>query len=441
MVYRGKPSKACLQCRKRRLRDESHAAKARTLAKTSKLQVPATVAISLKARANSAFFTYYVSGFSQSYDVLEPLLLESSANSILRKTVDAVSLAFFSTRFCSSQGMRNARAEYISALSLLNATLQTAGGATSDSALVSIILLDLFEKITDLRPRSTGSWMMHVNGALAVVKIRGLPQLESKSGLRISSRIFQNSLISCIAANAAIPLGLVELRAHLERFVNPTDPKWLMSGLCVEYANLQSVIQSESLTSAEVARLLVKLDLKFVDLEKYTSSIWDQKPSFPRQQTHLTLEDYCHVYPDHVLTQQRNGTRIIRILLNDLLRKMMPPPPISDLDTNYATAGTIDSLAEEICISATQASLGAGGSHASDIDRIRCFTLIFPLYVAGTFASSTSGVKPLVLKQLSSLSDVMGLQHAAMIADVLRKGRKIDTWSVYALLGSYAFAA
>ena len=141
--------------------------------------VPRTLTISIDDIARNAFFTHYVSGFSTTCDVIESLYAQSPADRPLPASVDAVSLAFFSFQFDNTQALRISREKYLSALTLLNKALKSSKSATSDSTLLAVLLLDLFEKITNSNPRSISSWMSHINGALALVELREGPPLQN----------------------------------------------------------------------------------------------------------------------------------------------------------------------------------------------------------------------------------------------------------------------
>ncbi|KAK0112300.1 hypothetical protein ONS96_001547 [Cadophora gregata f. sp. sojae] len=63
---------------------------------------------------------------------------------------------------------------YGSALRMTNATLQSPEDAAKYTTILSTLLLDMFEKITNMKDRHSDSWMSHVTGALALVNLQGL---------------------------------------------------------------------------------------------------------------------------------------------------------------------------------------------------------------------------------------------------------------------------
>ena len=70
-----------------------------------------------------------------------------------------------------------------------------------------------------------------------------------------------------------------------------------------------------------------------------------------------------------------------------------------------------------------------------------CYTLIFPLYTAGRCNAAPDTVRPWVIKQLHYMSEHFYVRNAEIVAQILELQKDISPWEVYAMLGSYAFAA
>ena len=392
-----------------------------------------------------------MSGFSKTYDVLEFLYKQSSTDKHLIASVDAVSLAFFSFQFDCTPASRISREKYLSALPLLNKALCTPECATSDATLLAVLLLDLFEKITNNNPRSIGSWMSHINGALALVEAREKPELQGHTGRRLSARLSINLLISCISASSPVPPTLVKLRSDLEPFLNKEDPKWQLSGLSVKYANLKGAIQDGCLLSSEIIARATKLDHEFESLAKHMPPTWLYGTTFLDQVSERVLEQRYDTYTDHFIAQAWNVLRVTRMLLNDTMRTYYISLNTDSLDSAHAAGdsasatGYIDSAAKEICASVPQLigyenSTSRNKTHCTT-QKLKCYTLLFPLYVAGLYASSVTQIKPWIIKQLRFMSDELGIRNAKVVAEMLERGRGTCPWDVYAMLGSYAFAA
>ncbi len=387
----------------------------------------------------------------RTYDVLESLYQRSPTDKPLTASVDAVSLAFFSFQYDCTQASQISRQKYLSALPLLNKALQVRESATSDSTLLAVLLLDLYEKITNNNPRSITSWMSHINGALALVDLRKEPLLQNYTGLRLSARLSTNLLISCVAANCPVPPALVKLRADLEPFLNKDDPKWRISGLTVKYANLKGAIQDGCLPSSIIITRATELDSEFMLLGNHMPSAWLYSTTCLEESSERVFEQRYDTYPDHVVTQGWNVLRVMRILLNDMIRSVHASRDTkSSQKTSLSRSasimtGHIDVLAKEICASAPQFT-GKDSTtprHKANrtTQRLRSYALLFPLYVAGLYASSATQVKPWIIRQLRFMANDMGIRNAGVVAQILERNERTCPWDVYAVLGSYAFAA
>ena len=139
----------------------------------------------------------------------------------------------------------------------------------------------------------------------------------------------------------------------------------------------------------------------------------------------------------------------MRILLNDIIRTAC----VETLATNvayedcFATSGmadearkVIDDLAKDICATAPQYTLRCSLDDDPTL-RLCCYTLLFPLYVAALYASPATNITPWVVRQLRFLAKDFDMKNASVVAELLEGEEKTGIWDVYAILGSYAFAA
>ena len=416
------------------------------------MSLPSTLTTSIDVRARNAFFSHYISGFFVTYDVLGSLYEKAPSGGYLTVSVDAISLAFFAFQYGSSQASKNARSKYLDALPLLNEALKTPETATHDSTLQAVLLLDLFEKITDNNPRSTDSWMSHVNGALALVKMRDSYYFSTYTGLRLSIRLTTNLLISCLAANTPVPTSLNKLRSELEPFLNRDNPKWRVCGLVIKYVDLKGAIQHGSLADAATIKRALDLDQEFLALAESIHSAWPYETVRLERTSERVFEQHYDSYGDHFQAQAWNVLRIMRILLNDIVRINCAVRGISTFSQETSTSltselatTTIDAMAKDICATAPQfigyAKSAVKSREFTEAQRLKSYTLLFPLYVAGLYVTPSSGIKTWIIQCLQFMANDLGVRNAKVVAEILERGDGTNPWSVYAILGSYAFAA
>lgn len=468
MVFRGKPSRACLRCRKRRIRcdlkpnscgqctrasavcsgyrdttqlriwDESGSVQRKALQCPP---LPKPIDISIYDRARDAFFFNYLCRFSQPDDIPGLLWMQSSDDEHLSASTRAASLAFFSFQNNCTEARLLAREQYLVALPRVNRALQSSEQASSNSTFLAVILLDLFEKTMHDESKLGDTLMSHLNGALALVKLRGPENLHEQIGLRLSSCLSIHILMSCVSANKRIPKELIPLRSELELFIDKDEPRWKSTGLIIKYNHLRCDVQEGIIPVSAIPGRIWDLDREFRELaESMLPALGYRTMTVPKQ---CALFD---VYPHHAATQIWNVFRVIRILLHDLQYKQAlkddPVPEFHD-DLSSSRLQTVGKLVKEICGTVYQYTHKHDGSkmtHFLDFERARCYTLIFPLYVAATHAERSTGIRSWVMKQLSFLSSTVGIRQAKQVEEILARGDDPDPWSIYALLGSYAFA-
>jgi len=287
--------------------------------------------------------------------------------------------------------------------------------------------------------------MSHVNGALSLIALRNDKHFRTYIAVRLSVRLSISLLISCVAANAPVPSALVRLRSELEPFLQKDDPKWQFSGLVVKYASLRRAMQDDRLSTSETLTCAATLDQEFLSLANGMPLAWQYHTTYVDKISDVVFEQHFHTYANRHITLTWNVLRVMRILLNDMIRTCSVKEGAGSGPLNHAASDTIDGIAKDICASAPQFTLhhspAATGRSLEATNRLRCYTLIFPLYVAGLYASSPSGIKPWIVKHLRLMFSKIGIRNAGIVADILERGDGTNPWSVYAILGSYAFAA
>ena len=110
--------------------------------------------------------------------------IEDVSESLL-SSMKAVGLAGFAHAAHAPHLQKNARYQYLKAIQSTNAALRDPVEVRKDSTLLSIMILGIFESITGCHQRSLKDWSEHINGAAAVIKLRGPDQIKSVVGRRL----------------------------------------------------------------------------------------------------------------------------------------------------------------------------------------------------------------------------------------------------------------
>lgn len=205
------------------------------------------------------------------------------------------------------------------AIKLTNKTLKSSSGAAKDTTLMTSLLLDLFEKITTNDPQNNKLWVSHADGALSMVKIRGLDEFVNRSQICMLMRLITHYTVSCVASRSALPDNLITLHSFLGRQLGAQDTGFRMAELMFQYTNLCSKIRDGALDFDEIIEWTSKLDSKLEKFHRDLPTRWQQSTIHPRRKTEWNLDLHYDLYPDAKICQALNMHRVIRILLNSFL--------------------------------------------------------------------------------------------------------------------------
>jgi hypothetical protein len=520
MVFRGKPSKACDRCRKRKLRvrrhsynflnhhltpiqcdletpscgcclranarcsgyrdvdilrilDETQTVRSRTVSKkanTTPRQSGTTsglaeLPLDLLVQARELFFGYYIADFCRIWDFLYPYFNSNTAPDHLNLSIDAVSLAFLSHQVTSSSAQQLGRQKYVSALRRINAALQSPNTAFESTTLETSLLLDLFEKIMSPSFIDEGaqSKRAHIDGALALVKLKGLDHFTDFTGLRVLERLSLNAGVYYFSQGEPVACELREIREHMAQYKNTMDPKWRTSGLVLEFTDLVSGIGKGNKTLQERTKGCIELDKQLEEISREAPPVWSYERKYlSSKETRLTvLGNFYDVYTSRTVTQRWNVLRIIRLFLcEDILASLSAfDDPDSRLHSQRAQAA-IASTIQEICAAVPQMTdcegaarhklpnssvLCVGSKHNHTLSQfLDAYIMIYPLYVVSWSRECSDAVRTWVIRQLECIAEHFGVKEAKAVVEILRNEKqkpRVEPGEVYRLLGSYAFAA
>jgi hypothetical protein len=535
MVYRGKLSKACLPCRRRKLvcdlkaqgcsqcrraklvchgyrdtetlrvTDETSAvqrrvegaqprstsrSKPKTLTSRSRSElyasiicqaaaIPQSVVVPTRTRAKDLFYYNYVIGNLKPFDFLQPFCSPTSRDDHLTTSMDAVALAYLDYQRHAPDAQIEARQCYIAALRHMNRAIQDPELAKKDSTILAILLLDLYEKITNKEPRYEGAWAAHLQGALTLVKMRGNQQFDDPTVRSMLLRVSTNEMISCIVNHRPVPAEVMTLRANIASYITPSeDPKSKESDLMIEFAGLMHEIEEGNLRGDEAICSLKDLDDRFLTLSMDIQRASRFNTVQVTEKSSHHWESHHHVYPCDQIGHMWNVLRVTRILSNELILarcsdiEEVRSPNSKYHSTRQLATEILESMISDICATVPQyighipaaglyeaaetqptkpspltgvltskkrlvaAKLTSGSNLAHYLP---CYRLIFPLYIAAQSSAAPRGLRSWAIDQLLFMKDYHAIKNAAQVAEILKSGENKDPWLVYAMLGSYAF--
>ncbi|KAG4432902.1 hypothetical protein IFR05_011620 [Cadophora sp. M221] len=472
MVNRGRPSKDCLPCRKRKLRcdlrvlvcgqcqrakilchgyrktedmvfhDETNATKQKVFARRS-LAFPGKPAVAQPlpwdTSFREAFFSLYLHRFSQSHTSLASLYSQASVAGPLASSVDAISLAFAAFQFNSQKLRSQANKSYVNAIQILSQALCNPKILESDETLQAVLLLDLCEKFANCHQENSRSpWMIHVKGAMSLVEARGDRNFSSPIACQLASCATEAMAISCGVASVPVPNSLPTLRGTLDGFVFHAN--WEFSALVVSVVNLRADISSGELRINGVAATgrARELDRSLAALQEKLPSSWKPKRVHLVEQDTRLLGHYYDVYPSHSITQACNAIRMMRLEMNSIFRES------NQLGSENSASDAIELISRQICDTIPQFVLAEtrpeNGLPFSPLQRLQCCSMLSPLYLAAQL-SADDHLRGWISQTMEYMAEWGSLKMARDIADMLKNKSDVDYWTVCTMTGSYAMNA
>jgi hypothetical protein len=388
-------------------------------------------------------------------------------------SVRAVGIAGFSNVANSPSLMKEARKGYSMALNLVNTALRSPIDAQKDSTLLAVMILSFFETVTGLNSLSLQAWAQHIQGAAAIVKLRGREQLRSPESLRLFNQVTAGLLMICVHRELEIPAEIRELRIEAGRYVDQSNPGWRLQDIFLSFASFRASLRDHSLSDlASILAAALELDGAFLELFSSVPVAWkyevvstnsgavNPELLFPGCATY-------HVYRDFGVAQIWNSMRACRILLNRAIRDVLlrgfaaKPPVFVELEYTalFQTATDIlFQLRNDILASVPQylwygespprwleSELHETSSLASSVIGSRNlaiqpsgqtpsprtlggYFLLWPLYLVGAMEITTESLRLWIIKRLQFIGRSEGIQLPVAIAGLLERQGQIQTW-------------
>lgn len=182
-----------------------------------------SLSLSIDSQARDVFFAYYITDTPNCWDFVSPWYHCASIPDYLNAAIETVALAYLWHQVLSEIALTAARKRYISALRMLRNALNSPNEALEETSLLAVLLLDLFEKITHIATQSSALLTTHVNGALALVKIRGLERFQGPHASRILVRFHNHYMASHLVTGSSVPEDLLSIRAYATQHLRVPD--------------------------------------------------------------------------------------------------------------------------------------------------------------------------------------------------------------------------
>jgi hypothetical protein len=253
--------------------------------------------------ATGFFISNYVIGNSAlgrgHLDPIENMSRFGGFDEALLCSMKAVGLAGFAHAAHAPHLLKNAQYQYVRAIQSTNAALRDPVAVKKDSTLLSVMILGIFETITGCRPQSLKDWAQHINGASAVIKLRGSDQIKSSVGRRLLVHVTAFLTVSSLIRGVALPDHIIEYMTAAIDFVKSPDPSFIVMDTMMRSSNLHAEVTQKSLTNMEtiISRAL-QLDAKLLEIITSIPPGWEYVIVSPEHPSEYIFNGRYHVYHD-----------------------------------------------------------------------------------------------------------------------------------------------
>lgn len=419
-------------------------------------------------RATGFFVSNYVYGLKGhtrgQLDYLTDVFRAESLDEGLISSMKAVGLAGFAHTTRSPYLMKNARYQYIKAIQHTNTALKSPATTKKDATLLTIIILGIFESIIGGEQSSLRDWVAHVLGASDVVKVRGHAGIASIPGRRMLFQVASNLLIACIQRADPVPAHIAELLYASMHTIRGNDgvgkivtgePAFAVLDAMMRFAQLRSdVVHLHETNPRVILARCLELDAVLVATATDPPDNYHIQTVFTDVPSDFIYNGRYHLYTDYIVAQIWNALRMVRFMLNEIVRDVLTTPSTLALAGPEFAAQRRSSLAamfaiqDDILYSVPQ-HLGtvpeAGGvdvappartvwtdfrerpDEARPLARISgALFLIWPLWFVGINDTASDAMRRFVVRNLRLVGDRMGIQQAYLLADAVESQIQIQ---------------
>lgn len=272
--------------------------------------------------AIATFFRVFMPGPPGSKGLLDflPLVYNGApSRGVLASAIIAIGLNALAAKVHDNQLVLYSREKYSHTLNELNQALQDTYRAKSDEVLTTVLLMAQLESISN---PSLDSMFAHLEGAKALVKLRGLEPLRSLVGMRTFTSLRAQIALACIMRNEKIPDIIMEL-SHKSKDFPSNDSNWAspLTMIVMSFCNIRARVHAGEIT--DVSEILasfyaVDQEMSTWAMERPEDMAYTRKSTTPSASV---LADYYDMYKDYWSFGIWNHYRTVHILCLEALLK------------------------------------------------------------------------------------------------------------------------
>ncbi|KAF5688650.1 hypothetical protein FDENT_4735 [Fusarium denticulatum] len=401
------------------------------------------LAVTPEDQALHFFFHHYVvpeSGRSPTHPDCHGIIYKRATEpGYLANLINAVGLASLAYSKNAPMLVDSARQAFSRALHSICAALVDPSEAASDQMLVAVMLLALYETVSSSSNEDLSSWSRHVDGALALIQLRGAGQLRNRIGRSIFLNLRTEILIDCLQRGLPVPKVLIDLMAEARR--NETEQEQPAARLADIIVNICAAIPStdEDITGETgLPSYVTRLSAIDADLEDWSQTLPTEygyknqtKPSdLGEAEVFMGRYDiYYSVEIANTWNLQRCARIILRQAIVEAISNCFPTSsslsillsfPESYTDQLLSSETIMQQSSSDICCSVPFIlhSVDEAGK-SSELRAAYAVHLLWPLYIAGGTHTASDSLRDWIESAMKRIGDATGIQKAKRIALLL----------------------
>ncbi|TVY81448.1 hypothetical protein LSUE1_G004656 [Lachnellula suecica] len=420
----------------------------------------------IEDRAFCYFRSTFVIGNARSFRYLDAIHTYGDMDAHLSVSIRAVGLASLSKASHSPDLETQAMRSYASALKMINKAITSSDVATTDTTLSAVMLLDQFEKIIPPTERTIKAWTNHLNGATALMKMRGPKQFQTKAGLEMFIQMSSHILVSCMQHTIPLPQDYLTLRTYATNFLDTSDVSWRLSEVTVRYIGFRAAIKAGSLFDPDtIIATATEMDKEMAALMAEFPSEWLPQPVPLSKPSDLVFESHYDVYANYKLAEAFNMIRAGRIPLLDLIREQCQAASsypgsfqaFAYLKRVHSVKASVEDIASDICASVPQlagypllleqdSSVSPAAADSTKCIKLQpgneasAYSLLWPLFTVANSPACSESARVWISRHLCILGRLLESDYALELAGCLQRREERDVWGVYAVLGSICYS-
>jgi hypothetical protein len=238
---------------------------------------------------------------------------------LIATAMTALGLAGVANIYTDATLKRKATSWYFNAIRMTNKAISSPDQVKSDTTLLAIMLLGLFE--ATFNEQSFEGWSNHVKGAAALINVRGAQQMSTLPGRRMYLQSVALLALNCLGAGESLPPYVDDLNQELIQHLNVNDPRERFFFFNNNIINFRAeLLRNSTISVQEIITRALELDEVAKRTFENAGPEWTYEQILKTSDSPLVYADFYHIYPSLSAAQTYNWWRYSRIYLHDIIR-------------------------------------------------------------------------------------------------------------------------